>query len=127
MSVSKYSVPPVTMVMLGTRDVHKSIPFYRDLLGLKLTQQFGGFAMFNAGNITLVLSEDRARSSEHVVGATEIVFSVDGVRESYEALKNQGVHFYREPVQVTGPMWAAHILDPDGHLLSIFGPERKAS
>jgi hypothetical protein len=22
-------------------------------------------------------------------------------------------------------MWAAHILDPDGHLLSIFGPERK--
>lgn len=121
-----YSIPPVTMVMLGTRDVQKSIPFYRDLLGLKLTQQFGGFAMFNAGNITIVLSEDRARSSEHVVGATEVVFSVDDIQASYEALKNQGVHFERPPVQITGPMWAAHMLDPDGHLLSIFGPSPTA-
>jgi len=24
-------MPPVTMVMLGVRDVQKSIPFYRDL------------------------------------------------------------------------------------------------
>jgi predicted enzyme related to lactoylglutathione lyase len=54
------------------------------------------------------------------------VFSVEDVRASYEALKNQGVSFQREPVPITGPMWAAHILDPDGHLLSIFGPERKA-
>jgi len=26
-----YVMPPVTMVMLGVRDVQKSIPFYRDL------------------------------------------------------------------------------------------------
>jgi len=126
MSAALYSIPSVSMVMLGVRDVQKSIPFYRDLLGMKLTQQFGGFAFFDAGKITLVLSEDRARSSEHVAGATEIVFSVEDVRASYEALKQQGVTFHREPVQISGPMWAAHILDPDGHLLSIFGPERKA-
>jgi catechol 2,3-dioxygenase-like lactoylglutathione lyase family enzyme len=127
MSATPYSLPPATMVMLGVRDVQKSIPFYRDLLGLKLTQQFGGFAFFDAGKIALILSEDRARSAEHVAGATEIVFSVDDIQASYEALKKQGVTFQREPVPITGPMWAAHILDPDGHLLSIFGPERKAS
>ena len=121
-----YSIPPVTMVMLGVRDVHKSIPFYRDLLGLKLTQQFGGFAFFDAGKIALILSEDRARSAEHVAGATEIVFSVDDIHASYAALKQQGVPFKTGPVPITGPMWAAHILDPDGHLLSIFGPERKS-
>ncbi len=123
---SSYSIPPATMVMLGTRDVHKSIPFYRDLLGLKLEQQFGGFAFFNAGNITLILSEDLARSAERVAGATEIVFSVGDIRAAHEALKNQGVKFNKDPFPVTGPMWAAHILDPDGHLLSIFGPEGKA-
>jgi predicted enzyme related to lactoylglutathione lyase len=121
-----YSIPPVTMVMLGVRDVHKSIFFYRDLLGLKLTQQFGGFAFFDAGKIALILSEDRARSAEHVAGATEIVFSVEDIHASYEALRKQGVVFKTEPVPITGPMWAAHILDPDGHLLSIFGPERTA-
>ena len=120
-----YSIPPVTMVILGVRDVQKSIPFYRDLLGLKLTEQFGGFAFFDAGKIALVLSEDLARSAEHIVGATEIVFSVEDVSAAYEALKNQGVQFAREPVQITGPMWAAHMRDVDGHLLSIFGPEKK--
>ena len=127
MSATPYSLPPATMVLLGVRDVQKSIPFYRDLLGLKLTQQFGGFAFFDAGKIALILSEDRARSAEHVAGATEIVFSVDDIQASYEALKRQGVTFQTEPVPITGPMWAAHILDPDGHLLSIFGPQRKAS
>ncbi len=125
MAATPYSIPPVTMVMLGVSDVQKSIPFYRDLLGLKLTQQFGGFAFLDAGKIVLVLSEDAARSAEHVVGATEIVFSVEDVRSSYQALKNQGVQFARVPVQITGPMWAAHMRDPDGHLLSIFGPEKK--
>jgi len=126
MSVTPYSIPPVTMVMLGTRDVQKSIPFYRDLLGLQLTQQFGGFAFFDAGKIMLILSEEHARSSERVAGATEIVFSVEDVRAAHEALMNQGVNFSKDPFPVTGPMWAAHMLDPDGHLLSIFGPERKA-
>ena len=126
MSTTPYSIPPATMVMLGTRDIHKSIPFYRDLLGLKLEQQFAGFAFFNAGNITLILSEEHARSAQHVAGATEVVFSVEEIHAAHEALKNQGVEFSKDPFQVTAPMWAAHILDPDGHLLSIFGPERKA-
>jgi predicted enzyme related to lactoylglutathione lyase len=125
MSTTPYSIPPATMVMLGTRDVHNSIPFYRDKLGLKLTQQFEGFAFFNAGNITLVLNEGLAQSAERIAGATEIVFSVEDIRTAHEALKNQGVQFAKDPFQVTGPMWAAHMRDPDGHLLSIFGPEGK--
>ena len=115
MSASPYSIPPATMLMLGVRDVQKSIPFYRDLLGLKLTQQFGGFAFFDAGKITLVLSEDLLKSAEHVTGAVEIVFSVEDIRASFDALKNQGVQFEREPVPITGPMWAAHIRDPEAH------------
>ena len=34
-----------------------------------------------------------------------------------------GVEFLREPSNVTGDSWAANFRDPDGHLLSIFGPE----
>ncbi len=126
MSTPPYSLSPAAMLMLGSRDVQKSIPFYRDLPGPKMTQQFAGFAFFNAGNITIVLSEERARSVEQAAGATEIVFSVEDIRASYEALKQQGVHFEREPGQITGPMWAAHKLDPDRYLLSIFGPQRPA-
>ena len=125
MSSPAYSLPPCTIVLLGVRDVHKSIPFYRDQLGLKLTQQFEGFAFFSVG-ITLVLSEGLAKASEHVTGATEVVFSVEDVRTAHAALQGQGVKFVQDPHQVSGPMWAANFCDPDGHTLSVFGPERKA-
>ena len=125
MSSPAYSLPPCTMILLGARDVQKSISFYRDQLGLKVTQQFEGFAFFNAGNITLVLSEGLAKASENVAGAMEVVFSVDDVRAAHAALQSQGVKFAQDPRQVTGPMWAANFCDPDGHKLSVFGPEGK--
>jgi len=53
----------------------------------------------------------------------EIVFSVEHVRAAYDALRAQGVEFTGEPRPITGPMWGANFRDPDGHILSIFGPE----
>jgi catechol 2,3-dioxygenase-like lactoylglutathione lyase family enzyme len=114
------------MIMLGVRDMETSVPFYRDRLGLMLKQQFPGFAMFDTGAVTLVLSEDRAKSAPNIAGATEVIFSVEDVRTGAEALQKQGVEFSHPPHQVNGPMWAANFPDPDGHLLTLFGPERKA-
>jgi catechol 2,3-dioxygenase-like lactoylglutathione lyase family enzyme len=107
--------------------MEKSVAFYRDRLGLALKQQFPGFAMFDTGVVTLVLSEDRAKGAGSAAGATEVIFSVDDVTAGAEALKKQGVGFSHEPHQVNGPMWAANFLDPDGHMLTLFGPERKAA
>lgn len=80
-------------------------------------------ALLNAGPIVLGLSTGHVRMAPHVAGATEVVFQVEHVRAAWEALKNQGVEFVNEPRQVTPNDWAAHFRDPDGHLLSIFGPE----
>ena len=120
-----YRVPAISMIMLGVRDMEKSVAFYRDRLGLTLKQQFPGFAMFDAGAVTLVLSEARAQGAASIAGATEVIFSVEDVRSATEALRQQGVGFSHEPHQVNGPMWAANFPDPDGHLLTLFGPERK--
>ena len=127
MSNPSYQVPAISMIMLGVRDMEKSVPFYRDCLGLAVKQQFPGFAMFETGFVTLVLSEDRAKTAASVVGATEVIFSVEDVRAGAEALRKQGVEFSHQPHQVNGPMWAANFPDPDGHLLTLFGPERKAA
>jgi catechol 2,3-dioxygenase-like lactoylglutathione lyase family enzyme len=113
------------MIMLGVRSMERSVSFYRDQLGIALRQQFPGFAMFDTGVVTLVLSEDRASGEANVAGATEVIFSVQDVKAGAEALKKQGVVFSHEPHQVNGPMWAANFPDPDGHLLTLFGPEQK--
>ena len=125
MNTLNYRVPAISMIMLGVRSMERSVSFYRDQLGITLRQQFPGFAMFDTGAVTLVLSEDRASGEANVAGATEVIFSVQDVKAGAEALKKQGVVFSHEPHPVNGPMWAANFPDPDGHLLTLFGPEQK--
>jgi catechol 2,3-dioxygenase-like lactoylglutathione lyase family enzyme len=112
----------ITSIMLGVRDLNASVEFYRDKLGLKVKMQEGQLALLDAGPITLGLSLGHVRLAPQVNGATEIVFQVDDVRSSRQALIERGVAFMNEPRQVTPTEWAAHFRDPDGHLLSIFGP-----
>ena len=127
MDGQRFTLPPVSMIMLGVRDLEKSVSFYRDRLGIEVRQRIPGFAFLDSGALTIVLSEPLAKNVSPLAGATEVIFSVNDVRASYEALKNQGVEFSQAPRNVSGPMWAANFRDPDGHLLTLFGPERKPS
>ena len=122
-----FSLNKIGVVMLGVQDLDRAVAFYRDKLGLTLQQQIpGDFAFFAAGGITLALSIPHAKNSPNKVGATEVVFSVEDVRAAHEALRARGVQFTVEPRNVAGTLWSANFNDPDGHRLSIFGPERKA-
>ena len=124
MDSTSFRLSKVGTILLGTKSAATAIPFYRDQLGLPLTAQFEGFAFFNAGTVTLALSEGLVRAVPQIGGAMEIVFAVDGVREAYEALRSRGVQFRIEPRVVAGPNWAANFDDPDGNHLSVFGPEK---
>lgn len=114
----------IGLVMLGVKDLGASVTFYRDKLGVTLQNQIPGFAFLDGGGVTLALSEALVGASERVVGATEVVFTVPGVRPAYEALRARGVEFLNEPRVVSGDLWAANFTDADGHRLSIFGPEK---
>lgn len=115
----------VSSIMLGVRDLEKSLNFYRDKLGLKVKMQEPQLALLDAGPVTLGLSPGHVRLSPQVNGATELVFQVDNVQTARQALIDRGVVFMNEPRQVTPTHWASHFRDPDGHLLSIFGPDGK--
>lgn len=115
----------VSSIMLGVRDLEQSLNFYRDKLGLKVKMQEPQLALLDAGPVTLGLSPGHVRLSPQVNGATELVFPVGNVQTARQALIDRGVVFMNEPRQVTPTHWAAHFRDPDGHLLSIFGPDGK--
>jgi len=115
----------IGVVMIGVKDFSQSVAFYRDTLGLPAQGEVPGeFAFFNAGGVMLALSVPHAnpKTSPSVVGALEIVFSVDNVTAAYEALRARGVKFVNEPRHTTGDNWSAVFTDPNGHRLSIFGP-----
>jgi len=115
----------IATVMLGVRDLKTSLDFYHGKLGLSIKMQEPQIALLDAGPITLGLSPGHVRLAPQVNGATEVVFQVENVRAARQALMDRGIAFMNEPRQVTPTEWAAHFRDPDGHLLSIFGPEGK--
>jgi catechol 2,3-dioxygenase-like lactoylglutathione lyase family enzyme len=121
-----YRIPALSMVMLGVRKVDDSLLFYRDKLGMSVKQQFAGFAFLDAGAVMLILSEALAKNSPNTAGAVEVIFNVDNVQAHHDALQLMGVEFVHPPHNVNGPMWAANFRDPDGHLLTLFGPEKKS-
>ncbi len=109
-------------VLLGVTDLQRSLEFYRDQLGLKVQFSTAGFAFLDAGGVTLGLSVELAKHAPAVQGAAEIVFAVADVAAAHAALRERGVEFFKEPHAATPGDWVANFRDPDGHLLSIFGP-----
>ncbi len=109
-------------IMLGARQMEKSLAFYRDVLGLPVKFTTPEFAFLDAGGVTLCLREAKNLKDSSDERRTEIVFHVEDIQVAYEALKSRGVVFRREPRIVTGDQLAADFRDPDGHVLSIFGP-----
>lgn len=120
---SGFILDKIGHVLLGVSDVERSTAFYRDKLGMKLLGTHPGIAFFHGGGVTLMLSAELVKASSSLTGATEIVFAVENVQAAYAALQARGVEFLREPRQVTPTDWAANFRDPDGHLLSVFGPQ----
>ncbi len=122
--MSNFKLTQISNVMLGTTDLARSLAFYRDTLGLAVQFEMPGFAFLNAGGVTLSLSEAHAKLATPVAGGTEIVFGVADVTAAHAALRARGVEFLNAPRHVTDDQWAANFRDPDGHLLSVFGPEK---
>jgi catechol 2,3-dioxygenase-like lactoylglutathione lyase family enzyme len=116
----------IAAVMLGVRDLAPAVEFYKDRLGLKVIMQETGLALLQCGSVMLGLSRGHVNLAPHVAGATEVVFAVENVRAAHKALTEKGVTFMSEPRQATPTDWVAHFKDPDGHILSIFGPEGQA-
>jgi catechol 2,3-dioxygenase-like lactoylglutathione lyase family enzyme len=119
----RFRLSKASIVILGVTDLKRAVEFYRDQLGLKLTSTNEDFAFFDAGGFTLALRGGLPKLDKTDLAASEIAFAVEHVKPAHQALKALGVEFKREPRIVTGTTWATDFRDPDGHVLSIVGPE----
>ena len=121
--MSQLQLSRIAAVMLGVRELEQSLAFYKEKLGLQVIMQEPSLALLRCGDVMLGLSRGHVHLAPQVAGATEVVFAVESVRAAHKALAAQGIAFMSEPRQATPTEWVAHFKDPDGHLLSIFGPE----
>ncbi len=113
----------VSMISLGVKDTARSIAFYAQTLGMQMIGQPGEVTLFQAGSVQIALNHPLGDASGSVmVGAVEVIFSVEGVAAAHRQLAERGCTFIRDPHEVFAGTWAATLTDPDGHRLTILGP-----
>ncbi|MFM5952823.1 MAG: VOC family protein [Novosphingobium sp.] len=117
--------PPV--VFVATTNRARALPFYRDVLGLRLMGEDSHAATFDAGNRTpMRLTEV---PGHRAAGHTVLGWHVGDIRASLAALKAKGVEpkIYEGFGQDADGVWAspdggakiAWFADPDGNILSL--------
>jgi len=111
------------MIMLGVEDVARSAAFYRDLLGWKVEGESAEFAFVAAGAVTIGLNRPLGRHVQPRAGATELILPVASVSAARTDLARRGCHFLNEAREVVSGSWAVSFADPDGHRLTLFGPQ----
>ena len=110
---------------IWSEDLNTLLPFYRDILGLKVGLQTPGFVVLGDPNGPAVAlgthSEVRGKASDparHIVG-----FDTDDIKGDCARLESAGVEFVEEPNQQDG-VWIATFKDPEGNLLQLLQFDR---
>jgi lactoylglutathione lyase len=125
----------LTDVRLLVRDFHRSLEFYRDVLGLRVHLEVPNdvYAELEAGGARVSLYRHDLMSN--VVPTLQVPSAgdrsllnlrVDEIDVTYEQLRARGVAFDTEPHDQT--QWGirvAHFRDPDGNLIEIYSPIRE--
>lgn len=121
---SDVKLKTLSYIMVYTKDTKKSLPFYRDTLGMKLRVEDEGWVEFDTGSVTFALHQSDELKTAPVLAPVP-VFEVENIQEAYESLKAKGVKFECEPhvvCEAEGKLGkCAEFKDPDGNQLSIFG------
>jgi predicted enzyme related to lactoylglutathione lyase len=108
---------------IWSEDVKNLLPFYRDILGLKVGFEMPGFVLLgDPGGVGLALgthSEVRGRNNDparHMVGLAS-----DDVKADAKRLKAAGVEFVEDPTDYD-TMRVATLKDPEGNLVQLLQP-----
>jgi len=108
---------------IWSEDLGNLLPFYRDVLGLKVGIQIPGFAVLGEpGAPALALgthSEVHGRNADparHMVG-----LATDDVTGDWKRLKDAGVEFVEDPKDY-GNLRIATLKDPEGNLVQLLQP-----
>jgi predicted enzyme related to lactoylglutathione lyase len=105
---------------IWSEDVKNLLPFYRDILGLKVALESPGFVVLgDLGAPALALgthSQVRGRNGDperHMVA-----LRTDDVRGDWKRLKSAGVEFVEDPTDYTN-VRIATLKDPEGNLVQL--------
>lgn len=111
-------IKSINHVTLSVSDIHQSILFYRDMLGLTLEASWPKGAYLTGGDLWLALNLEVDKAVVPIGGASHIAFQVS--EENYkvfvEKLTKKGINPYKMNRSFGNSFY---FKDPDGHSLEL--------
>ena len=105
----------VNWLEIKVTDIKRAISFYRDVLGLKIKNEWSNYVIFDlAGTLTLAIMPGGKKGRKE--GAPNVYLAVENVDEEYEKLKAKGVIFVEPSKKQYWGGYAALFADPDENL-----------
>lgn len=105
----------VNWLEVKVTDMKQSLAFYRDVLSLKVKNEWPYYAIFDLpGTLTFAIMLGGRKGRKE--GAPNIYFAVEDLDAEYEELKKKGVDFIEPPKKQYWGGYAALFADPDGNL-----------
>lgn len=105
-------------VILLVENMERSVAFYRDILGMKIKEEFPDWVEFVTESRSAVLALHPNRTKSTRFPNMLIGFNVGDIEYVCKELENKDVKFYK---RLTEESLGKHTIieDPDGHLISI--------
>ena len=112
----------IAWVGVYVEDMHASIAFYKNVLGLPLLGQGDDYAHFRVGKGALLELMSGGKTSRRPKNPDQqsivIGLLVENLDDSIRELKQKGVNFIGEIGEYKNSRWA-HFTDPEGNQLEI--------
>ncbi len=120
MSVSTSRVTGTDFICVPTKDFDKAVEFYRDVIGLEESKQWGEMPgkEFETGNLTIAIMQSDGFGLEFSPHTHPIALQVGDVEAARAELEAKGVEFAQDTVD-SGVCHMAYFSDPDGNGLML--------
>lgn len=112
--------------MIYTRNVSRALGFYRDVLGLKVLEEFRHRDMIVYARLKLpkgpgtIALHMLAPGETLQTGGIRLYFEIRGLEKFCKKLEAAGVQFSKPPAVMPWGWKHAYLDDPDGHEISLY-------
>jgi len=122
--MASFALGQIGQVARNVRDIGASTAWYRNVLGLNHSYQFGELSFFDCDGLRLYLQQNEALGSDSI-----LYFRVEDISEAHAGLSERGVLFVQEPQRVHrhadgSEEWMAFFSDLEGRPLAIMALTR---
>ena len=109
---------------IWSEDLNNLLPFYRDLLGIRVAMESPGYVMLGPEGQNVALLSLATHSDVHGRNMDParhmVAFTTDDIQADWQRLKAAGVEFVQEPTPQGEGLTLATMKDPEGNLVQLF-------